>query len=189
MYTGGGGWTVFQKRTRGSVDFNRNWTDYVHGFGNLSGEHWLGLSNIHRLANGNVSTQLQVEMRDSSSNSWYIYIHSAYARYSTFYISGSTTDYTLHISGYSGTVGDHLSKYNGKRFCTKDKIGCTNNTCCHGWWCNKCRSGLWWPVTCCHCNLNGPYTYPVTCNKWCKSHWIDVPCYLPQFIEMKLRRT
>ena len=38
-------------------------------------------------------------MKDTSGN-------NQYASYSTFYIGGSTTDYTLHVSGYSGTAGD-----------------------------------------------------------------------------------
>ena len=56
METDGGGWTVFQRRMDGSVEFYRNWADSVYGFGNTSGEHWLGLSKIYCLANGSIST-------------------------------------------------------------------------------------------------------------------------------------
>lgn len=47
MSTDSGGWTVFQRRKDGSVNFLRNWSAYVKGFGNPDGEHWLGFEKIH----------------------------------------------------------------------------------------------------------------------------------------------
>ena len=65
MDTNGGGWTVFQKRYNGSVDFYRNWNDYVEGFGSLDGEFWWGLEKLHLLTNSSdTSFDLLILLQD-----------------------------------------------------------------------------------------------------------------------------
>ena len=90
----GGGWTVFQKRMDGSVDFYRVWADCKRGFGNLSGEFWLGLDKIHRLTSSG-KHKLRVDLEDSKGN-------TVYAEYGLFAIGGKGTKYQLSVGSYSG---------------------------------------------------------------------------------------
>ena len=76
--TAGGGWTVFQKRLDGSVDFYRGWSDYKNGFGNLNGELWLGLDKIHRLTK--TKNRLRVDLEDTTGK-------TAYAEYDMFAVT------------------------------------------------------------------------------------------------------
>ena len=172
----GGGWTVFQRRMDGSADFYLNWTDYVHGFGNTSGEYWIGLSKLHRLTNGSVPTHLLINMTDKSGI-------KGFAKYSTFYIGGSTTDYTLHISGYSGNVGEAFGYHNDRKFTTKDNDNdeWTGGNSAVRW------SGAWWYHSSHHCNLNGRYNYSVHGNGINWGPWRGYGHSLP-FVEMKIRR-
>lgn len=39
---------VFQRRQDGTEKFERNWNDYANGFGNISGEYWLGKLHVAR---------------------------------------------------------------------------------------------------------------------------------------------
>ncbi|XP_019861251.1 PREDICTED: fibrinogen C domain-containing protein 1-like [Amphimedon queenslandica] len=145
METDGGGWTVFQRRQDGSVDFYRNWTDYENGFGDLTGEFWLGLSKIHRLTKEGSNT-LRVDLGDFNND-------TAYANYSTFSVSDGSTEYILTVGGYSGTAGDSLAwNHNGFRFSTRD-----NDNDRYGGNCAKSHIGGWWYNNCHHSNLNGFY--------------------------------
>ena len=94
--TAGGGWTVFQKRKDGSVDFYRGWNDYEWGFGNLSGEVSLGLNKIHRLSVSG-SCKLRVEWEVSQGK-------TAIEDYSSFAVKSERAKYQLSLGSYSGTL-------------------------------------------------------------------------------------
>ena len=91
--TAGGGWTVFQKRLDGSVDFSRGWADYKRGFGNLNGEFWLGLDKINRLTKA--TKRLRVDLEDTQGK-------TAYAEYDMFAVSGERNNYKLSLGTYCG---------------------------------------------------------------------------------------
>ena len=100
MTTDGGGWTVFQRRLDGSVDFFQGWESYKNGFGNLSGEFWLGNDYLHRLtAFGDV--MLRVDQEDFDGN-------ITYAEYTTFQVADEADKYRITIGGYNGTAGDSM---------------------------------------------------------------------------------
>ena len=92
----GGGWTVFQKRQDGSVDFFRDWADYKWGFGNLNGEFWLGLDKINRLTVSS-RNKLSVDLED-------LHGKTVYAEYSSFAVTSERAKYQMSLGSYSGKV-------------------------------------------------------------------------------------
>ena len=103
--TDGGGWTVFQKRLDGSVDFFGSWRYYERGFGNLNGEFWLGLDKIHRLTKE--PSRLRVDLEDFDSQ-------TAYAQYDLFGVAEERDNYRMsHLGAYTGkaSVFIHLEQY------------------------------------------------------------------------------
>ena len=94
--TPGRGWTIFQRRVDGSVDFYRKWTDYKNGFGNLAGEFWLGLDKIHRLSSSEQNV-LRVDLESFENE-------KAYAVYESFSVGNESDSYRLNFndSSYTG---------------------------------------------------------------------------------------
>ena len=96
MTTEGGGWTLFQRRKDGSVDFWRNWKDYKKVFGDLNGEFWLGNDYIHRLTSQR-SQILRIELEDWEGQ-------TAYAEYDSFSVGDESDKYRLSLGSYSGNL-------------------------------------------------------------------------------------
>ncbi|XP_035697220.1 angiopoietin-4-like isoform X2 [Branchiostoma floridae] len=145
MDTAGGGWTVIQRRQDGSVPFNRTWEEYKLGFGNKSGEYWLGNENIHLLTNQK-DYVLRIDLQDWEEK-------QTFAEYSTFRVSGESDGYRLHISGYSGTAGDSMAHNNGRRFSTVDRDNDVSSSHCS----QQYGQGGWWFRACSWSLLNGHY--------------------------------
>jgi len=143
--TDGGGWTVFQKRMDGSVDFFRGWDEYKQGFGNLRGDFWLGLDKIHRLTVSN-NKKLRVDLSDVEGN-------TSYAMYSSFAVADEANKYKLSLGSYSGTAGDSLADHRGLSFSTKDRDydNYSSGNCAVD------KKGAWWYNSCYKSNLNGQY--------------------------------
>ena len=99
--TDGGGWTVFQRRLDGSVDFYLGWESYKNGFGDLNGEFWLGNDDLHRLTVTD-GVILRVDQEDFEGN-------KTYAEYTTFKVADEADKYQRLIGGYMGTAGDSMT--------------------------------------------------------------------------------
>ncbi|XP_067867998.1 fibrinogen C domain-containing protein 1-like [Heterodontus francisci] len=181
MTVAGGGWTVFQRRKDGSVNFFQGWDAYRDGFGKITGEHWLGLKRIHALTIQS-HYELRVEMEDFENS-------TAYAQYGTFGIGLFSVDperdgYPLTVAEYAGTAGDSLLKHSGMRFTTKDRDNDHSENNCATFY-----RGAWWYHNCHTSNLNGQYlkghhTSYADGIEW--SSWTGWQ-YSLKFVEMKIR--
>ncbi|XP_062437101.1 tenascin-N [Rhea pennata] len=174
MTTDGGGWIVFQRRSTGELDFYKRWRDYVEGFGDPTGEFWLGLDKLHNLtSNSPIHYELRVDLRTANE--------SAYAVYDFFQVASSRDRYRLSVGNYRGNAGDAMTYHNGWKFTTWDRdndVALSN--------CALTHRGAWWYKNCHLANLNGKYgeskhSEGVNWEPW-KGHEFSIP-----FTEMKIR--
>ena len=177
MDTDGGGWTVFQRRHNGLVNFYRDWEDYKQGFGYINGDYWLGLQNIHWMTS-TARYELRVDIQDFNGN-------VVYAKYSSFQIGDEELFFKLILGDYEGTAGDSLSRQNYMSFSTRDQ----DHDIWHEQHCAQLYAGAWWYEHCMDSNLHGLYMGPSVINatgmgwfKW-ENNWKVL-----EKSEMKIRR-
>ena len=148
MTTQPAGWIVFQRRVDGSVNFNRKWTEYKEGFGDLTGNFWLGLDKLHHLASPGKGAILRVDLKHMDFPG-----QMFYAEYKLFEISDEVNGYRLNVGKYSGNTSDSFSFQNNAKFSTYDRDQDTSpgDSCA-----TKYSSG-WWFLNCFSCNLNAVF--------------------------------
>ena len=150
MNTTTGGWIVIQRNKLNSlVNFNKNWTEYEKGFGDLNTEYWYGLESMHCL-----TQRGQWEMRvdyQKNDKTW------SYLHYNQFSVGSASEKYPLTVGGFTGVGTDRFASepLNGMKFSTPDSDNDkhSSHNCAvnykSGWWYNRCT----------HINVNQQHPY------------------------------
>jgi len=133
----------------GSGGFNRTWAEYKVGFGDPSGNYWLGNDLLSQLT-ANYRYKLRFDLQQRSSSKLY------YAEYSTFRVLSEAHRYTLQVDGFSGNASrDALDYHNGYDFTTFDR---DNNDHPSGNCAAGIGGGFWWRY-CGACFVNGARSF------------------------------
>ena len=144
MTTDGGGWIVIQRNKKNSlVNFNKNWTDYEKGFGDLHTEFWYGLESMHCLTQRG---QWEMRVDYQLNNKTWSYLH-----YNQFSVGNASEEYPLTVGGFAGVGRDDFTavgkRYisNKMKFTTPDNDNDKRSGNCaasyrSGWWYNQCQS-------------------------------------------------
>jgi len=140
---------LIQRKVNQYNFFDRSWAEFKVGFGDPSGNYWLGNELLSQLT-VNDSYKLRFDLQSrSNSNNWY------WAEYSTFRVLSEADNYTLQVSGYSGNAGSWLGKdafnyHNGMMFTTYDR----ENDRWSGGNCAVRNGGGFWYNNCYTCGVN-----------------------------------
>ena len=169
--SGGGGWTVIQRRKDGSVNFtNRDWVEYEDGFGSLYGEFWIGLRSMHCLTSqGDWELRIDYQLENGTKS----YLH-----YNKFAVGSAKDQYKLTISGFDSigltdVFNDIYASQNGMSFTSRDRDNDRRSLGNCGYY------GGWWYNNCGYIFLNNVYTGGTM---FLNGDWHRTP-----FVKMKIR--
>ncbi|XP_034666112.1 ficolin-1-like [Drosophila subobscura] len=142
----GPGWTVIARRTSEELLFYRNWDSFKRGFGNISGDFFIGLDKLHAITKAQ-NQELYVYLEDFEGN-------HRFAQYDEFYIESENEAYRMSKLGrFIGDAGDSLNVHRNQKFTTYDR----DNDVKANLNCAVEYMGAWWHKDCHHSNLFGMY--------------------------------
>jgi hypothetical protein len=133
----------------GSNFFNRTWDEFKAGFGDPSGNYWLGNEQLHQLTTNN-QYGLRFDLQSNKTGVWYV------AEYSTVTVASEADNYRLNVTGFSGNVSDDALNFgvfhiqNGVQFSTKDR----DNDLYRSANCALLSKGGFWYTSCGYCQVN-----------------------------------
>ncbi|XP_075161020.1 ryncolin-1-like isoform X2 [Haematobia irritans] len=168
-------WTIILRRLDGSIDFNRTWNEYKHGFGNTNSEFFLGLEVLHKITSNGTAHELFIRLKFSDNL-------ERYARYDNIVIGSEEEGYILkELGAFSGQVEDSLRHHVGEKFTTKDR----DNDNANNGNCAQLYGGPWWFYQCSPSSqLFGPYNWK---SRDHGMRWGLHRIYGLKFVEIKLR--
>lgn len=173
-----GGWTVVQHITVNStVDFDRTWAEYKLGFGDITGDHWLGNEYLHQLTRGPARYVLGVKLVDRDAV-------TKMGEYDPVLVEDESSAYRLRLGLFQGTAVDALTLdtenylHDNQRFTTKDRDNDNYFQNCAKLEFQGVPGGGWWYDACAGANLNrrNVIYWQKDCNKerLCKYAWMMV---------------
>ena len=125
---------LIQQHVDDSGFFDRSWNEFRTGFGDPSGNFWLGNEQIHQLSKDG-RCKLRFDVQQKNTMAWF------WAEYSTFIVADETNNYQLTVAGFSGNVNyDAFGPHNGNVFATSDQDVAANcaQSLGGGFWYNNC---------------------------------------------------
>ena len=136
---------LIQQNVDGSNFFNRSWAEFRVGFNDSSGNYWLGNELLVQLTlSGRYKLKFDLQSRRNTS-------HLYYAEYSTFRVLSEADNYTLQVSGFSGSAQfDALGEHNAMMFTTYDRDNDRRSV----YNCAAQFGGGFWHKSCFQCGVN-----------------------------------
>lgn len=131
-----GGWTRIFNSISLNSSFDKTWSEYKAGFGELEANHWLGLTQMSLLTYQQPMS-LRIELSNNVSDRDFMI-------YDSFLIHSEKENFKISLGRFSsGTlpIERFLSYHNEMEFSTWDKdssYGKCAQTIRAGWWFNQC---------------------------------------------------